>query len=128
MILTQEQRRVYDAILAVRTQKREKRLLPDFCLSVELVYHLGPQNACKAAEIAGDTTDYGKTKGKILLEKGKVKDGKEELGGYVYNTLKNGGELDQSRLDELMAEIDVHLAEIAKLEAEAEEAKGDTTE
>ena len=75
--------------------------------------------AGKAAEIAGDTIDYGKTKGKILLEKGKVKDGKEELGGYVYNTLKNGGEMDQSRLDELMAEIDVHMAEIAKLEAEA---------
>ena len=77
------------------------------------------QMAGKAAKIAGDTIDYGKTKGKILLEKGKVKDGKEELGGYVYNTLKNGGELDQSRLDELMAEIDVHMAEIAKLEAEA---------
>lgn len=77
------------------------------------------QMAGKAAEIAGDTIDYGKTKGKILLEKGKVKDGKEELGGYVYNTLKNGGELDQSRLDELMAEIDVHMDEIAKLEAEA---------
>ena len=76
------------------------------------------QMAGKAAEIAGDTIDYGKTKGKILLEKGKVKDGKEELGGYVYSTLKNGGELDQSRLDELMAEIDVHMIEIAKLEAE----------
>ena len=80
------------------------------------------QMAGKAAEIAGETIDYGKTKGKILLEKGKVKDGKEELGGYVYSTLKNGGELDKSRLDELMAEIDVHLAEIAKLEAEAEPA------
>ena len=80
------------------------------------------QMAGKAAEIAGETIDYGKTKGKILLEKGKVKDGKEELGGYVYSTLKNGGELDKSRLDELMAEIDAHLAEIAKLEAEAEPA------
>ena len=80
------------------------------------------QMAGKAAEIAGDTIDYGKIKGKILLEKGKVKDGKEELGGYVYSTLKNGGELDKSRLDELMAEIDAHLAEIAKLEAEAEPA------
>ena len=80
------------------------------------------QMAGKAAEIAGETIDYGKTKGKILLEKGKVKDGKEELGGYVYSTLKNGGELDNSRLDELMAEIDAHLAEIAKLEAEAEPA------
>ncbi len=59
MILTQEQRRVYDAILAVRTQKREKRLLPDFCLSVELVYHLGPQNACKAVEIAGELEKKG---------------------------------------------------------------------
>ena len=86
------------------------------------------QMAGKAAEIAGDTIDYGKIKGKILLEKGKVKDGKEELGGYVYSTLKNGGELDKSRLDDFMAEIDTHMAEIAKLEAEAEEAKGDTTE
>lgn len=90
------------------------------------------QMAEKAAEIAGDTIDYGKTKGKILLEKGKVKDGKEELGGYVYSTLKNGGELDQSRLDELMAEIDAHLVEIAKLEAEtvpvAEAAEGEDVE
>lgn len=90
------------------------------------------QMAGKAAEIAGDTIDYGKTKGKILLEKGKVKEGKEELGGYVYSTLKNGGELDQSRLDELMAEIDAHLVEIAKLEAEtvpvAEAAEGEDVE
>ena len=90
------------------------------------------QMAGKAAEIAGDTIDYGKTKGKILLEKGRVKDGKEELGGYVYSTLKNGGELDQSRLDELMAEIDAHLVEIAKLEAEtvpvAEAAEGEDVE
>ena len=90
------------------------------------------QMAGKPAEIAGETIDYGKTKGKILLEKGKVKDGKEELGGYVYSTLKNGGELDQSRLDELMAEIDAHLVEIAKLEAEtvpvAEAAEGEDVE
>ena len=90
------------------------------------------QMAGKAAEIAGETIDYGKTKGKILLEKGKVKDGKEELGGYVYSTLKNGGELDKSRLDELMAEIDAHLVEIAKLEAEtvpvAEAAEGEDVE
>ena len=88
---------------------------------MEFMDKLG-QMAGKAAEIAGETIDYGKTKGKILIEKGKVKDGKEELGGYVYSTLKNGGELDKSRLDELMAEIDAHLAEIAKLEAEAEPA------
>ena len=90
------------------------------------------QMAGKAAEIAGETIDYGKTKGKILLEKGTVKDGKEELGGYVYSTLKNGGELDKSRLDELMAEIDAHLVEIAKLEAEtvpvAEAAEGEDVE
>ena len=90
------------------------------------------QMAGKPAEIAGETIDYGKTKGKILLEKGKVKDGKEELGGYVYSTLKNGGELDKSRLDELMAEIDAHLVEIAKLEAEtvpvAEAAEGEDVE
>ena len=77
------------------------------------------QMAGKAAEIAGDTIDYGKAKGKIMLEKGKVKDGNEDLGAYVYMTLKNGGELDQSRLEELMAEIDVHKDEIARIEAEA---------
>ena len=45
--------------------------------------------------------------------------GNEALGAYVYMTLKNGGELDQSRLEELMAEIDVHKDEIARIEAEA---------
>ena len=41
------------------------------------------QMAGKAAEIAGDTIDYGKAKGKIMLEKGKVKDGNEALGADI---------------------------------------------
>ncbi|MDD5927426.1 MAG: hypothetical protein PUD12_04445 [Firmicutes bacterium] len=79
------------------------------------------QMAEKAAEIAEDTIDYGKSKGKIVLEKGKIKDGNEALGAYVYMTLKNGGELDRSRLDELMAEIEVHEKAIAEIEAEMAE-------
>ena len=38
------------------------------------------QEANKVGEVAGDTFDYGKAKGKIVLEKGKIKDIKEEIG------------------------------------------------
>ena len=35
------------------------------------------QMANKVGEVAGDTFDYGKAKGKVVLEKGKIKDVKE---------------------------------------------------
>ena len=72
------------------------------------------QIANKVGDVAGDTLDYGKAKGKIVLEKGKVKDGKEALGGYVYETLKAGGELNMDRMKAFIAEIEAHMAEIAK--------------
>lgn len=81
--------------------------------------------ANKVGEMAGDTLDYGKAKGKILLEKGKVNDAKEALGAYVYETRKNGGMLDESRLAALCSEIDQHLAEIEKLQAEAKKSGED---
>ncbi len=83
------------------------------------------QVAGKVGELAGDTFDYGKAKGKVVLEKGKVKDAKEALGDYVHSTLKAGGTLEQYKLDELCKEIDVHIAEIEKLEAEAKQSGAD---
>lgn len=41
------------------------------------------QMANKVGEVAGDTFDYGKAKGKVVLEKGKIKDVKEAMGDYV---------------------------------------------
>ena len=81
--------------------------------------------ANKVGEVAGDTFDYGKAKGKILLEKGKVSDAEGALGTYVYETRKNGGALDESRLAELCGEIDKHLEEIERLQAEAKKSGED---
>ncbi len=81
--------------------------------------------ANKVGEVAGDTFDYGKAKGKILLEKGKVSDAKGAMGTYVYETRKNGGALDESRLAELCGEIDKHLEEIERLQAEAKKSGED---
>lgn len=81
--------------------------------------------ANKVGEVAGDTFDYGKAKGKILLEKGKASDAKGALGTYVYETRKNGGALDESRLAELCGEIDKHLEEIERLQAEAKKSGED---
>ncbi len=81
--------------------------------------------ANKVGEVAGDTFDYGKAKGKILLEKGKVSDAKGALGTYVYETRKNGGALDESRMAELCGEIDKHLEEIERLQAEAKKSGED---
>lgn len=81
--------------------------------------------ANKAAGVAGDTFDYGKAKGKIVIEKSKVKDAKETLGAYVYETLKNGVELDMDRVKAFCAEIESHVAEIEKLEEDARESSRD---
>lgn len=77
------------------------------------------QIANKVGDVAGDTLDYGKAKGKIVLEKGKLKDAKEELGDYIYRTRKVGNTPDENKLQEYCAEIDAHQAEIEKLEADA---------
>lgn len=84
--------------------------------------------ANKVGEVAGDTIDYGKAKGKIMLEKGKVKDAKCELGTYVYEARKEGAELDSTKLAVLCTEIDKHLAEIARLEDEAKKSGEDISD
>lgn len=76
------------------------------------------QMANKAGEVVGDTFDYGKAKGKTVLEKGKIKDIKEEIGDYVYNAMKADGELDMDRIKAFCADIDSHEDEIERLNAE----------
>lgn len=83
------------------------------------------QIANKVGDVAGDTLDYGKAKGKIVLEKGKIKDAKEALGEYVYATLKAGGTPDTAKMQEFCADIDAHQAEIDRLEAEARQSGQD---
>lgn len=56
------------------------------------------QMANKVGEVAGDTFDYGKAKGKIVLEKGKIKDIKEDIGEYVYSAIKEDGQLNMDRI------------------------------
>ncbi len=77
------------------------------------------QVANKVGEVAGDTLDYGKAKGKVVMEKGKIKDLKEEMGDYIYNTLKACEALDMDVLNATCAKIDEHLANIEQLEDEA---------
>lgn len=77
------------------------------------------QMANKVGEVAGDTFDYGKAKGKVVLEKGKIKDVKEAIGDYVYNAVKADGAIDMERLNAFCAEIDEHLANIETLQADA---------
>ena len=77
------------------------------------------QMANKVGEVAGDTFDYGKAKGKIVLEKGKIKDIKEDIGEYVYSAIKEDGQLNMDRIMAFCAEIDEHMAEIDKLNDDA---------
>lgn len=86
------------------------------------------QMANKVGEVAGDTFDYGKAKGKIVLERGKIKDCKETLGDYVYQTLRSGGEVDMDRLRAFCAEIEEHAAVIERLEAEARQSGQDISD
>ena len=64
------------------------------------------QMANKVGEVAGDTFDYGKAKGKVVLEKGRIKDVKEAIGDYVYETVNEAGELDMDRIRAFCAERD----------------------
>ena len=77
------------------------------------------QMANKVGEVAGDTFDYGKAKGKIVLEKGNIKDIKEDIGEYVYSAIKEDGQLNMDRIMAFCAEIDEHMAEIDKLNDDA---------
>ena len=77
------------------------------------------QVANKVANVAGDTVDFSKAKGKILIEKNKIKEVKESIGEFVYQAVLNDEEVDVERLKAFCAEIDEHLAEIEKLAAEA---------
>lgn len=81
--------------------------------------------ANKVGEVASDTIDYSKAKGKILLEKGKITDGKEALGDYVYNTLAAGETLDMAKITVLCDDIDVHVQNIRELEEEARQSGED---
>lgn len=83
------------------------------------------QVANKVGEVAGDTFDYGKAKGKIVLEKGKIKDIKEEIGEYVYEVVNGGGEIDMEKVKEFCAKIDNHKAIIEGLEADAKQSGED---
>ena len=86
------------------------------------------QVANKVGEVAGDTFDYSKAKGKIVLEKGKIKDVKEEIGDYVYQVVGIDEVPDIEKLKEWCAEIDEYLENIAKLEEEAKKSGEDLSE
>lgn len=79
------------------------------------------QVANKVGEVAGDTFEYGKAKGKVVLEKGKIKDAKEAMGDYMYKTIKAEDELDMDRIKAFCEEIDEHAANIEKLQNEAKQ-------
>ena len=74
-----------------------------------------------AVSAAGESVEFGKAKAKILSEKNKVKELKEALGQYVYDTVKSGDEINPDRAKDIIAEIDRHLDVIANLEASADE-------
>ncbi len=63
------------------------------------------QAANKVGSVAGDTLDYGKAKGKIIAERGKIKDAKEAIGECVYAAVKAGEEIDMDKVKEYCEEI-----------------------
>jgi len=77
------------------------------------------QVANKVVNVAGDTVDFSKAKGKILIEKNKIKEVKESIGEFVYQCVLNDEEIDVERLKAFCAEIDGHLDEIERLTSEA---------
>lgn len=86
------------------------------------------QVASKVGEVAGDTFDYGKAKGKIVLERGRIKDIKEEIGDYVYQVVGIDEVPDMERLKAWCDEIDQHLDVIAALEEEAKKSGEDLSD
>lgn len=85
------------------------------------------QVANKVGEVAGDTFDYGKAKGKIVLEKGKIKDIKEEIGDYVYQVVGIDEVPNVEKLKAWCEEIDECLDKIAELQEEAKKSGEDLT-
>lgn len=85
------------------------------------------QVANKVGEVAGDTIDYGKAKGKIVLEKGKILELKEEIGDYVYQIVSIDEVPDMAKLKEWCDEIDEHLDNIEALKEEARKSGEDLT-
>ena len=83
------------------------------------------QVANKVGEAAGDAADLGKAKGKIVLEKGKVTDGYQALGQYVYEAYQAGNGFDDEALAKLVDEISTHLQAIDLLEKDAAAAKAE---
>lgn len=81
------------------------------------------QFAGKARDVAGDTLDYGKAKGKIVVERNKIKDVKEAIGEYVYDTVHEEGleALDMERIKAFCDEIEQHAAEIERLAQDAKD-------
>lgn len=74
--------------------------------------------ANKVGDFASDTFDAGKAQAKILGEKKKITDDYEELGKYVYETLKAGEQLEQLQINGFTAKIDEHVEAIKKIEEE----------
>ena len=83
------------------------------------------QVANKVGEAASDAADLGKAKGKIVMEKGKVTDGYQALGQYVYEAYQAGNGFDDEALAKFVEEIKGHLHAIELLEADAEAAKSE---
>lgn len=81
--------------------------------------------ANKVGEVAGETLDYSKAKGKEVLERGKVKDAKEALGDYVYKTLISGDNLDMGIVTELCDEVDIHVKNVEQYQREAKKSDDD---
>ena len=76
----------------------------------------------KVSDVASDAADYGKAKGKLVLEKGKLNDAYQAYGKFMYE-VKNGTELDKEMEEALRNEIDEHIAAIEQLEKDAQTAK-----
>ena len=83
------------------------------------------QVANKVGEAASDAADLGKAKGKIVMEKGKVTDGYQALGQYVYEAVIAGNAFDEEAMKKFTDEISAHLKAIELLEADAEAAKSE---
>lgn len=57
--MTPTQQHVFDIVLRIRTEKREKRRFPDFCLGVELSRHLGTITREEARETVKELESEG---------------------------------------------------------------------
>ena len=86
------------------------------------------QVANKVGEVAESTFDYSRAKGKIVLEKGKIKDLKEKLGEMVYGDVTKSGKVDMDKVNAIIAEIEEHNVEIERLREEAKQSGEDLSD